>query len=64
MELNEKLIKFRGKVAAEKTFLLGDEVELKIKGEVIKVERENNHDGTYDEIYVIKLLEPILKDEE
>ena len=55
MEINEKLVKVSmGKVPIIGELKLGDEVQILMQGEVTKEEHENNQDGTYNQVFIVK----------
>lgn len=54
-KINEKLVKVSaGLVPIEGDLELGEDVQLLISGNVVKIEHKDNQDGTYDLIYVVK----------
>lgn len=52
--VNSHIIRISGKAELEEGLTLGNDYELKVKGQVVKVEEHDNHDGTIDKIYVLK----------
>ena len=55
MEINEKLVKVSmGKVPIIGELKLGDEVQILMQGEVVKEEREDQQDGTYNQVFIVK----------
>lgn len=61
MEINEKFIKLSSKLPVSKAFELGDDIAMLIDGKVyivnvVKIEQEDNQDGTMNEIYKLKYL--------
>ena len=56
-QINEKLIAFSGKGAIQGKLSLGDDVVLKVKGNIITVEDRDNQDGTIDIVYKVKITE-------
>lgn len=58
MEINEYLIKFSGAIGIPMRELnLGDNVEFKVMGVIVKTEEKDNQDGTKDKIYIVKITE-------
>lgn len=59
MNINEKLIRISGKtpIGPGKELKLGDDVIVRIKGGIVKIESLDNQDGTYNQVYVVKPLE-------
>lgn len=58
LKVNERLIKISMSPAeTNKTYLLGDDVELNVKGTVVKEERLDQQDGTYNLVYIVKAVE-------
>lgn len=56
-KINERLIKVSGKTPVNKTLDLGDDVVIQIKGSVVKEEKYDNNDGTFDMCWVVKSIE-------
>ena len=55
MEINEKLVKVSmSKVPILGELKLGDEVQILMQGEVVKEEREDQQDGTYNQVFIVK----------
>jgi len=53
--VNEHLVKIStSKITIPNELNLGDEVTLVVQGDVTKIEQEDNQDGTYDQIYIVK----------
>lgn len=58
MDTNENKFKFSGAIAVPpRKVELGEEVELNVRGVVVKIENKDNQDGTMDVIYVVKVME-------
>lgn len=57
-EINEKIIKITGSGCIDKELELelGDDIDILIKGNVVKIEDSDNQDGTYDKIMKIKII--------
>ena len=55
--IDQHLIKISGKSYIEKKLSMGEDIELKIKGNVVKKEIYDNQDGSVNVCYTIK---PIL----
>lgn len=63
-EINTFLIRIAGKAFVNTTAIvweLGDEVEIVVKGGIIKKEELDNQDGTKDVVWVIKPTEVEIK---
>jgi hypothetical protein len=57
-KVDERLVKVSmSPVETDKTYELGDEVELHVRGDVVKIEFKDNQDGTYNEVYIVKAIE-------
>ncbi|PWT73648.1 MAG: hypothetical protein C5B59_12705 [Bacteroidetes bacterium] len=59
MTVNERFLTIRAIAAKDRIILtepleLGAEVDLMIRGVVQRISKENNDDGTFDEVYIIK----------
>lgn len=55
--INERIIKITGSACIDKKLELEQDVEIKIKGSVVKVEDAGNNDGTKNRIFKVKLIE-------
>lgn len=53
IDINEKFIQIRGKIATDKKHALGDDIAVMVT--VTSVEQKDNDDGTVDLIYKAKL---------
>lgn len=54
--VNENLVKISSSpFIVEKGLLMDQEVVLRVKGDVVKVEEKSNQDGTVDRIAVVKV---------
>jgi len=56
-KINEIFVKISGRIPVADKLNLGEEAEIKIKGEIVKEERLNNQDGTIDIVCVLKPIE-------
>ena len=61
MQINERFIKLSSKLPVTKALELGDDIAMLIDGKVyvvnvVKIEQEDNQDGTMNEIYKLKFL--------
>lgn len=55
MKVDQHLIKISmGKIPIEQPLELGEDVKLFVKGNVAKLSHEDNQDGTFDEVYIVK----------
>lgn len=55
MDVNEKLVKVSmSKVPILGELKLGDEVQILMQGEVVKEEREDCQDGSYNQVFIVK----------
>ena len=54
--INEKIIRITGSVNTDKILKLGDDIDLRVKGSVVKVEDWDNQDGTKDVVYKVKMM--------
>ena len=57
MEKNETLLKFSGKSAIDFPVQIDEDIEIVVKGAIVKSEKLSNQDGTYDLVYTCKILE-------
>lgn len=58
MTVDERLVKISMSPAeTNKTYELGDEVSLNVRGDVVKIEHRDNQNGTYNEVYIVKAIE-------
>lgn len=55
MEINEKFIQIRGKIATDKECKIGDDLQVIVT--ITAEERQDNNDGTFNLIYKAKLFE-------
>lgn len=56
MKINEHLVRISaGKAPIDKPLEIGQEVTIGAKGSVVKVEDQDNGDGTINRCYVIKI---------
>lgn len=56
-DINERILRISGSSCIEKELELGEDVDLKVKASVIKVEYHDNQDGSCDQIIVVKIME-------
>ena len=56
IEINEKIIRFSGSVNTNKNLELGDEILIRVKGSVVKVEDGDNQDGTKDRTFKVRVM--------
>ena len=54
--LNENLLLITGKAFLEKGLNWGEDVQLLVDGNVLKTEKIDNQDGTYDLLHKVKLI--------
>jgi hypothetical protein len=59
--VNEHLIRISGVVAIEHPLEMDQDVEVVIKGAVVKVEDKSNQNGTIDRVYIIKGIEGVIE---
>jgi len=53
--VDEHLVKISmSKIPIEETLELGQDVNILVKGTVTKVSQEDNNDGSYNQVYIIK----------
>jgi hypothetical protein len=52
--ISEHIIRLSGKINIEKGLELGEDVSLGVKGSVVRITDEDNHDGTLTRTYVVK----------
>ena len=52
--VNSHIIRISGKAELEEGLTLGNDYELKLTGQVVKVEEHDNQDGTINKVYVLK----------
>lgn len=65
MTINERLVRIStGLTPIEQELELGKDVQIVVSGNVVKVEKKDNQDGSYDLVYVIKGLVSYVNDEE
>jgi hypothetical protein len=55
MEVNEKFIQIRGKIATDKSYDYGADIPIVVT--VVDIKNTDNQDGTIDQVYMCKLLE-------
>ena len=55
MEVNEKFIQIRGKIATDKSYDYGADIPIIVT--VTDIQNKDNQDGTIDQIYKCKLWE-------
>lgn len=57
MQINERLVKIsRGKIPIDKELEMGDDLELNLRGTVVKVEDTDNNDGTINRTYIVRCM--------
>ena len=54
--INERIIRFSGSACIEKELELGEDVTFIIKGGVVKTEKKDNQDETFDKVFIVKLV--------
>jgi len=64
MNIDKKTIKFyKEEQEVSKQYELGEDVEITLKGSIIKQEIEDNQDGTVNLVYIFKPAITEIKDE-
>ncbi len=65
MKPDQYLVKISmSKIPVEFPLELGQDLEIVVKGTIVKSSNEDNQDGTYDEVYIVKgLVAEVLADE-
>jgi hypothetical protein len=52
---SDQLVKISmSKIPVDQPLELGDDVKLFIQGNITKLSHEDNQDGTYDQVYIVK----------
>ena len=59
MEINEKILRITGSVSLEKEIKFGKDIEITVRGALVKTELKDNNDGTFDKVYKVKMEEII-----
>ena len=54
--INERILKITGGANIEKDLPFGNELFVEVIGSLVKTELKDNHDGTFDKIYKVKIL--------
>ena len=55
MRIDEKVVKISlSKIPIEEELNLGDDVTIVVSGSVVKIAHEDNQDGSYDVVYIVK----------
>ena len=57
MEINEKILRITGSVSLEKEIKFGEDIEIIVRGALVKTELKDNNDGTFDKVYKVKMEE-------
>ena len=57
METNTNWLKITGKVEIKKPLALDQDLEMTVKGSIVKKDQLSNQDGTKDDVYILKLIE-------
>lgn len=57
MQIDKRVIRVSGLVEIPKKLEIGQEVELRLSGEIVKTETLNNQNGTFDRKYIFKPFE-------
>jgi hypothetical protein len=53
--LNQNLVKISmSKIPIDSTLELGQEVKLFVEGSITKISQEDNQDGSFDQVYIVK----------
>ena len=57
MEINEKILKITGSASLPREIEFGQDVEITLRGSLVKTELKDNQDGTFDKIFKVKIQE-------
>lgn len=55
-KINEKLILIIGKATIAKGLPFGKDLDIKLKGSLLKTELIDNQDGTFDKLFKVKVI--------
>ena len=55
MNINEHILKISGSVPIDDKYELGQEIDIKLTGEIVQISDKNRQDGTMDRVYCFKV---------